>query len=286
MGKNPNRAAAAARAAEMRVQAARKERQRKQLITAVVAVVVVIIAVAVGVVIANRPREAAPAAAGSATAALAQLTQLPAATLDASATPTAARVPQKLNGATALTADGKPKVLYVGAEFCPFCAMERWPLIAALSRFGTFEGLSPTTSATEESIPDIPTWSFVGSTFKSDYIAFDAVETQTRDFKPLQTLEGENKALFEKYNPGGGIPWVNFGGTHATGGASVDAEVFRDATYDSLIAGIQNPASPVGQTINPAINLLTAQICSLTQGQPTNVCTSQGVMAATPLLVK
>ena len=37
--------------------------------------------------------------------------------------------------------DGKVKLFYVGSEFCPFCAMERLPLAAALSRFGTFSGL-------------------------------------------------------------------------------------------------------------------------------------------------
>ncbi len=38
--------------------------------------------------------------------------------------------------------DGKPEVLFVGAEFCPFCAAERWPLIVALSRFGRFTALT------------------------------------------------------------------------------------------------------------------------------------------------
>ena len=124
--------------------------------------------------------------------------------------------------------------------------------------------------------------------FKDAGLDFDALkkQAQTRDFKPLQTLEGENKTLFEKHNPGGGIPWVNFGGTHATSGASVEAEVFRDATYDTLIAGIQDPNSAIGKSIDPAINMLTAQICTLTQGQPTNVCTTKGVMAAAPLLAK
>jgi thiol-disulfide isomerase/thioredoxin len=270
----------------MRAEVARKEKQRKQMITAAVAVIVVVIAVVVGVVIANRPREATPVAGAAATTALSKLTKLPAATLDTAAAPTPERAPSKLDGGTPLTKDGKPKVLYVGAEFCPYCAMERWPLIAALSRFGTFEGLKATTSATNESIPDIPTWSFVGSTYKSDYVAFEAVETQTRDFKPLQTLEGENKSLFEKHNPGGGIPWVTFGGTHATSGASVNAEVFRGATYDSLIAGIQDPKSQVGQTIDPAINLLTAQICTLTNNQPADVCSSKGVTGASALLAK
>ena len=43
-----------------------------------------------------------------------------------------------VTGAKPLTANGKPEVLYVGAEYCPFCATERWAMTVALSRFGTF----------------------------------------------------------------------------------------------------------------------------------------------------
>ena len=42
---------------------------------------------------------------------------------------------------------GKPEVLFVGAEYCPFCAAERWPLIVALSRFGHFGALHNMQSA-------------------------------------------------------------------------------------------------------------------------------------------
>ncbi|MGH3290263.1 MAG: DUF929 family protein, partial [Trebonia sp.] len=45
-----------------------------------------------------------------------------------------------------LTRGGKPEVLYVGAEYCPYCAMENWPLIVALSRFGQFTGLTTSRS--------------------------------------------------------------------------------------------------------------------------------------------
>ncbi|MGH3230700.1 MAG: DUF929 family protein [Streptosporangiaceae bacterium] len=37
---------------------------------------------------------------------------------------------------SALRADGKPEVFYVGYEFCPYCATQSWALIVALSRFG------------------------------------------------------------------------------------------------------------------------------------------------------
>ncbi|EWS99859.1 hypothetical protein N865_20175 [Intrasporangium oryzae NRRL B-24470] len=286
MGKS-NRAAAAERAAQMRAEAARQERQRKQVIAAVIAVVVVIVAVVLGTVVANRPSPS-PAATGStgAEAALAKLVAIPPATLDAAPTPQPSQAPAKLAGATPLTQDGKSKVLYVGAEYCPFCAMERWVMIGALSRFGTFSGIKPTTSSSSDVHPDTPTFSFHGASFTSDHLAFEAVETEDREGKPLDTLEGANAELFKKYNPGGGIPWVNYGGTHATSGATVDATVFDGKTYDQIIAGIYDPTSEIGKTVDPAINMVTAQLCQQTNGQPSNVCASKAVMAATPLLQK
>ena len=40
-----------------------------------------------------------------------------------------------------LTKDGKPLLVYIGAEYCPYCAASRWALVIALSRFGKFTGL-------------------------------------------------------------------------------------------------------------------------------------------------
>ena len=277
-----NRAETAARAAQLRAEAARKERQRTQVIAASVAVVVVVIAVIVGIAISNRP-QATPAATGGA-AALQKLETLPASLLDSAPAPSPSQAPAKLNGGTALTQDGKPKVLYVGAEYCPFCAMERWALIGALSRFGTFTGVTETTSASDDVHPNTPTFSFKDAKFASDVVAFEAVETQDREKKPLQTLEGENLALFQKFNPQGGIPWITYGGTHATNGATVDANAFEGKTYDQIIAGISDPKSDIGKTVTPAINMITAQICAQTKNQPANVCTSQGVVAASVLL--
>ena len=277
-----NRAETAARAAQMRAEAAHKDRQRTQVIAASVAVVVVLIAVVVGITISNRPA-AAPAATGGA-AALQKLETLPASLLDSAPAPAPSQAPVKLNGGTALTQDGKPKVLYVGAEFCPFCAMERWALIGALSRFGTFAGVSETTSSSSDVHPDTPTFSFKGAKYTSDVVAFEAVETQDRNNKPLQTLDGENLAIFQKFNPEGGIPWVTYGGTHSTSGATVDANVFDGKTYDQIIAGISDPKSDVGKTVLPAINMITAQICSQTDNQPADVCKSSGVINASVLL--
>ena len=79
-----------------------------------------------------------------------------------------------------LTSDGKPLVVYIGAEYCPFCAAERWPMVVALSRFGTFSGLqidhrrAPTSTRTRR-----PSRSTAPAT-RSHYLAFQGSRRDQR----------------------------------------------------------------------------------------------------------
>ncbi len=71
-----------------------------------------------------------------------------------------------------------------GAEYCPYCASERWPLVVALSRFGTWSNLAQTVSGpAPELYPATPTFSFFGATYSSPYLAFQSVETATNQLK-------------------------------------------------------------------------------------------------------
>ena len=79
-------------------------------------------------------------------------------------------------GGTPLKQGGKPLVIYIGAEYCPFCAAERWPLVTALSRFGTFTNLGATHSATNDVYPNTPTFSFKDAKYTSKYLALQTVE--------------------------------------------------------------------------------------------------------------
>jgi hypothetical protein len=76
-----------------------------------------------------------------------------------------------------LTADGKPEVLYVGTEYCPYCVAENWALIVALSRFGQFSGLSTSRSPFFDDVPPVDGWTFYGSSYASRYLTFVPVET-------------------------------------------------------------------------------------------------------------
>src|SRR5204862_473860 len=127
--------------------------------------------------------------------------------------------------------DGKALVVYIGAEYCPFCAAERWPIVIALSRFGTFSGLQLTTSASDDAFPNTPTFSFHGATYQSKYLTLQAVELRTRTGEPLDALTAEQQQVFTTYDAApytskpGTIPFIDFGGRYLVNGATYDAGV-------------------------------------------------------------
>ena len=59
-----------------------------------------------------------------------------------------------------LTVDGKPGIVFVSEESCPFCAAERWSLAVALSHFGSWSQLGVTKFAATDVFPNTATLSF------------------------------------------------------------------------------------------------------------------------------
>ena len=77
---------------------------------------------------------------------------------------------------TSSTGTTLPGVFFFGAEYCPHCAAERWSIILALSRFGTFHHLSNMLSSSTDVDPNTQTFSFYKSTYTSPYIVFKTDE--------------------------------------------------------------------------------------------------------------
>jgi hypothetical protein len=182
-----------------------------------------------------------------------------------------------VTGQPALTANGKPEVLYIGAEYCPYCAAERWAMVTALSRFGTFSGLETTASSSKDVFPSTVTLSFLHATYTSDYITFTTKETQDRAKKALQTMTSAEEATFSAIAPGGGIPFLDVANKYFINGAQYDPGVLKGLTAEQIATQAGNPSTDVGKGVLGAANLLTAAICKATNNQPTAVCTSSAV---------
>jgi len=187
-------------------------------------------------------------------------------------------------GGTPLTQNGKPLIVYVGADYCPYCAAERWPLVAALSRFGTFSNLGATHSATGDVYPDTATFSFHGATYTSKYLSFDSVELYGNrpvgnTYPRLEKPTALESSLASKYDPKGTIPFIYLGNWIQTS-ASYNPQVLAGMSMVEISQAMRNPQVVQSQAILGSANEFTAAICKLTNGQPANVCTSKGVAAA------
>lgn len=249
---------------------------------------VLLVVGAMVVLFVNRGQPAGHTSASSASAAaIAKVQNVPASTLTQVGVPTDITAPVRLpSGTPPVTIDGKPAIVYIGAEYCPFCAAERWPVVVALSRFGTFTDLSTSTSSSSDVYPDTPTFTFHGATYSSPYVTFSPAETQTRTGAPLETPTPEQQRLFATYDVGsvtgsdGAIPFVMIGNLYAWAGASYRLDVLTGKTFEQIANALADPASPIARGIDGTANQITAMICQLTGDQPAEVCGAPSIQQA------
>ncbi len=171
--------------------------------------------------------------------------------------------------------NGKPELLYMGGEYCPFCAAERWAIAAAVSGFGTLSGLYFIHSSPTDVYPNTPTLSFYKSGYTSKYLAFVPVEwygEQADTSTPfqhvyLQQPTPQQATLFTRY-AAGSIPFVDIGNQYLVPQTQYLPSALANLNWAQVAAAMRDPSSPVGKDIDGAANMITAAICKLTRGQP------------------
>ncbi len=204
---------------------------------------------------------------------------------------------------SALRKDGKPLVVWVGSNWCPYCASTRWPLVVALDRFGRFKNLKVAESGrrSNEPFPGSKTLSFYGATYSSSYLSFVAVEQCSSElgnssaadyacngYVPLESLTGIAKAVFDKYDflpyqtrwNEGGIPFVDFGNRYVEDGTFIDPKVLTGYSWTQISKSLSHPRIQPGRTILASANYYTAMLCALTGNKPGSVCNETVVLQA------
>jgi hypothetical protein len=205
---------------------------------------------------------------------VATVTSVPASTYTAVGDGGVAQPFKVASGQPPLTGSGgKPVLLYIGADYCPFCAAERWSLVLALSRFGQLGGLALTTSSSSDVYPNTNTWDFSHLTFTSSVLDVQAVELQDRNQQQLQTPNPSQAAAFQALAPSAAIPFVDIG-NRFTGGLSdgYGPQLLQGLSWDQIAQKLSNPSDPVTKGIVGHANRITAAICAVTNNQPASVC--------------
>ena len=202
----------------------------------------------------------------------------------------------------ALTVGGKPGIFYLGGEFCPYCAAERWAMVTSLARFGTFSGLGEMQSSSTDLAPNTQTFTFYGAKFTGTHLGLRAVEhysnvpdAATGYYTQLQSLTKADQKILStyytaKYLPGitsgrVGIPFVDIGNkVFVYQSSQFSPTILGGLTRQQIASGLSDPTNPVTQAIIASSNYLSAGICATDGQQPSSVCTSKGVTVAAKAL--
>ena len=275
---------ARARIAEQQA-AARKAEQRRRLYAVTGSVVGVLVIIAAIFIVKSFQTHAKQGGTGSLTSSTFKgVTTVPAATLNSVGAGPLPATGLPIKGITdnVLTSSGKPDMLYIGAEFCPYCAAMRWSMAVALSRFGTLGPLSGIHSSSTDVDPNTATLTFKNQKYSSKYLTFTPIENEDVNHKALQNPTSAQKALWAKYdsaNGGLGYPFIDFGGKIVLTGPLYNPAVLKGLTWSQISNQLSNPNSTVTKNVLGAANYVTAAICKMTNDTPSTVCKAGAIPA-------
>lgn len=175
----------------------------------------------------------------------------------------------------------KPIIVAIGADFCPYCAFQRWPLIMALMRFGNFTNLAYMLSSSTDVFPDSPTFSFYGSSYQSNYIVFQGYEQEDRSQGPLQTVPANYTGVFQQF--GSSYPFIDFGNKYILSGSYFFPDQLVGKNWTQVIQ-LLSSNNVLSNQIITSTNAITAAICKVTPNAPSSVCKSASIAGLTTAL--
>jgi thiol-disulfide isomerase/thioredoxin len=279
MGKadrNRSQSARARIAAQQAAQRKAEKRRRTVIIGGVTVVLLAVIGIIIGVALSAGKTKQAAASSGPLPASVQADLKVPASTLSKIGVGSSLASAIKPATGPALTSGGKPEMLYIGAEWCPYCAAERWAMAVALNRFGTFSPLRGIHSSSTDVYPNTATLTFYQAKYTSNYLVFTPVENQDVNHNLLQKTTPAQQATWNKYDPSNGYPFIDIGNRFIAG-TTYNPQVLHGLTWSQIAADLHDPSSPVAQGANGSANLFTAAICKITGNAPANVCTAAPV---------
>jgi hypothetical protein len=257
---------AAEREARKRAEARRRLLLAVGSVAAVAAIVIALIAVKLA-----SPRAALHASESAAPTAVVQpVTNVPTAVLS-EAGPARVITPlqQVRTAGPPLTVGGKPAIVFVSEESCPFCAAERWAVAVALSHFGTWAKLGVTSSAADDVYPNTATLSFRSAVYHSvelTLLTTELTDNAGHTLQPQTPLDTQLIAHFDvppyvnSADQSGAVPFLDIANQYILAGAQYDPQVLAGLSARQIASQLSDPASPVAQAVDGSAQVIIAAI--------------------------
>jgi hypothetical protein len=246
-----------------------RAKARRRLLVPIASVGVVVAVVLSLVAVSLASGGSAASEAGTPPGVAAAVTSVPLTTLARVGSGQSATPLQPTGGGPPLTIDGKPVVLFVSEESCPFCAAERWPLVIALSHFGTWSNLGATTSSATDIYPNTATFSFRNATYRSRLLTLRTTELADNAGHALQPETALDVQLLSRYDvppfvnsadQSGAVPFLDIDNHDILAGAQYDPQVLAGLSMRQIAAQLNEATSPVAKAIDGSAEALIKAI--------------------------
>jgi hypothetical protein len=264
---------AAERAARKRAEARRRLLAAIGAVTAVLAVVVALVAIK----LTSAPARPVATESAASSVIVRQVTTVPAAVLTGVSPGQVITPLQAVQGSgPPLTIGGKPVIVFVSEESCPFCAAERWSLAVALSHFGTWSHLGSTTSSATDVYPGTATLSFRAAVYRSTELTLRTTELTDNAGRPLQAQTALDTRLIGAFDvppyvnsadQSGAVPFLDIANRYILAGAQYSPQVLAGLSAAQIASQLANPSSPVAQAIDGSARVIVAAINQVLAGR-------------------
>ena len=162
----------------------------------------------------------------------------------------------------------------------------------ALSRFGTFGHLPLFVTGSGPMSSRFSTFTFIGATYTSRYVALAGFEEADSAGKPLEALTTKGLQLLSTYDAPpyvaagrkNGIPWLDVANQYVMQGSSYPPALIVGLDWGHIATRLASAGDPVTRAIVGSANYITAAICKATSLQPASVCTAAPIATMIALL--
>jgi Domain of unknown function (DUF929) len=266
---------AAERAARKRAEARRRLLVAIASVTAVLAVVVALVAVK----LTSTPARLVASESQAPSVVVRQVTTVPAAVLTRLSPGQAVTSLQTVKtSGPPLRIGGKPAIVFVSEESCPFCAAERWSVAVALSHFGTLSDLGTTSSSATDVYPNTATLSFRTVRYHSAELTLRTTELTDNAGRPLQPQTALDTRLIDTFDvppyvnsadQSGAVPFLDIANKYVLAGAQYNPQVLAGLSAAQIASQLSNPASPVATAIDGSAQVIITAIDQVLHGKQT-----------------
>ena len=252
--------------------AARRAEARRRLLLSIAAVtaVLAIVVALVAVKLTSTPPHLVASESQASSVVVRQVTTVPAAVLTRMSPGQAVTPLQTVKTpGTPLTVGGKPAIVFVSEESCPFCAAERWSVAVALSHFGTWSHLGSTTSSATDVYPNTATLSFRAASYHSTELTLRTTELADNAGRPLQAQTPLDTRLIGTFDvppyvnsadQSGAVPFLDIANQYILAGAQYNPQVLAGLSATQIASQLSNPSSPVARAIDGSAQVIITAI--------------------------